>query len=414
MYKYNPKDVFEFNTNYSLKNDKKRYLIFQTNQHEFLYPDRENPSEDVNGTTHPLLALFFALFNGDRTVSDVVKDYSTLTGADAGSIRKFAEKTLKEIFAEKQGTARQGKYIKFDENLFYIPGNIIIKANRKRENFVDVVDFKDFLIPKKDLDVHSFRYYSPLDCILEVNFTCYTDCVYCYADRRKPIQFSIPLNRLKEVIREAREIGMRTFDLCGGELFLYEKWDILVKELLENNFNPYISTKVPLSEETIKRLKNVGMKEIQISLDSIKEEELKQILNVYGNYLNSIVETIKCLEKEDLKIFINGQISSLNSNPENVKEMLDFLLTFKNINSIKLGPTGYSLYRPKGNYEKISPHLADVKKIEELIDIYKQKHRKVSINFSGYGEREVYFNEFKKRKRGLMKGQSVRGIFMRL
>lgn len=406
MYKYNPGDVFVFNKNYSLKNDKKRFLIFQTDVHEFLYPDKENPSEDINGTIHPLLALFFALFNGKRTLADVVGDYSKLTGADAGSIRKFAEKTLNEISGNKKG-----KYIKFDENLFYIPSNVIVKANHKLEDAGGEVDFKDFLIPKKDLDFHSFRYYSPLDCIFEVNFTCYTDCVYCYADRRIPAQCSIPINRLKEIIREARKIGMRTFDLCGGELFLYEKWDVLAAELLANNFKPYISTKIPLSEETVKRLKGVGIKEIQISLDSIKKDELKRILNVNGNYLDSMVETIKCLEKEDFKIFINGQISRLNGSPENVKEMLDFLLNFPNINSIKFGPIGYSLYRPGGNFEKISPSLASVKKIQEIIEIYKQEHQNVSINFSGYSERDVYVNDSKKKEERFKERAKCSGNF---
>lgn len=389
MYKYDLEDVFVFNEKYFLKNDKKRYLLLKRDIHDSLFPDEDNPTEDINTIIHPLLALFFTLFNGRRSVKDVVEDYSKLTGIEINFINKFTEKTLNEILSFEG----KGKFIKFDNHLFYIPLNIILKSNKLIKDTANEVDFRSFLIPKKDLDLHSFRYYSPLDCIFEVNFLCYTDCVYCYADRRKQMQCSIPIERMKELIKEARDIGMRAFDLCGGELFLYDKWDVLLEELLKNDFNPYISTKIPLSEEVIRKLKNIGVKAIQISMDSINKAELKKIVKVDGNYLDRLIDMIKCLEKEDFEIFINGQISNLNNKPENVKKMLDYLLTFNNIRRIKLGAIGYSFYKPPGNYEKITPSLSSIKNIEEIVNTYKAKYKNVAISFSGYSAKDSYIDE---------------------
>ena len=39
----------------------------------------------------------------------------------------------------------------------------------------------------------------------------------------------IPLERIAEIVKEARKIGVVNFDLIGGEVFKYKKWRELVK-----------------------------------------------------------------------------------------------------------------------------------------------------------------------------------------
>ena len=48
-----------------------------------------------------------------------------------------------------------------------------------------------------------------------------TDCIYCYADRREKIDCTIPLERLYEIIDEAKELDLRAIDVIGGDFFLY-------------------------------------------------------------------------------------------------------------------------------------------------------------------------------------------------
>lgn len=386
-------EVYTFNDNYLLKDDKKRFIALKRYSHDVF--DKLNdayPAEDVNVIMHPLIALFFSLFDGKRRVKDVIAKYSELTGIRFRNMSTFTENVIRNVVNKEKG-----KFMKFGEHLFYIPKDIITKDQKR--DIKDEIDVNDFLIPKKELDLKSLRTYSPLDCLFEVNFKCVTDCIYCYADRRNKIQCSIPINRLKEIIKEAKQLKMRTFELSGGELFLYDKWEILLKELLDNDFRPYISTKIPLSREVIIKLKHLGMKEIQLSIDSIRKDELKEILKVNQDYQERITRTLKLLDKEGFTIFINGQITRSNDSPKGVKEMLDFFLGLNNIRSIKFGAIGYSLYKSTEHFHMISPRIKNLHKIEELFNEYKAKHNNIIINFSGYSSNKKYINEFSEKEK---------------
>lgn len=384
--------MYKFNENYLLKNDRKRFLIIRKQSHEtFLDSDADNETEDVNSIIHPLIALLLFLFDGSRSKETVAAEYSKILGVDKGHIRKLVEELIKASRGQK------GKFLKFADDFFFIPKNIIVngKTGRiKKQSF----DINDFLIPKSELDLKSLRYYSPIDCILEVNFKCYTDCIYCYADRRSNTQCSIPIERLKEIIHEAKQIGMRSFDLCGGEIFLYDPWEILVSELIENGFRPYISTKIPLSKRTIRRLKDIGVNEIQLSIDSIVPDELAEMLMVEASYFEKITETLRDLDAEGFSIFINSQLTKFNDNPENMKKHLDFFLTFNSIKSIKVGAVGNSLYKPPGNHIRIASSLDRIKAISEIVEQYRSNHNGISINFSGYSTKDKFVGEFNEKK----------------
>lgn len=389
----NENEIYVFNKNYLLKNDKRRFFILKKYTHDIF--DELNdpyPVEDVNAIIHPLIALYFALFNGKRTLRDVITEYMKITGISYEPMKIFTEKILDEILKQVKG-----KFMKFGNHFFYIPKNVIIKS--QIISTTSEIVLNDFFIPQKDLDLKSMRAYSPIDCLFEINFSCYTDCIYCYADRKKQKHCSIPINRMKDIIKEAKQIGMRSFNLSGGELFLYPQWEIILQEILANNFRPYISTKIPLSRQMIHILKQLGLHEIQLSIDSIRENEMMEILHVNNEYREKIINTLKMLNEEGFSIFINGQITCSNDSLESVRGIFDFLLKFDNIKSIKFGAAGYSLYKSMENFQTISSTVKNLKEIEVLIDEYKDKYKNIKIDFSGYSSKEKYINNFSKKEK---------------
>jgi radical SAM protein with 4Fe4S-binding SPASM domain len=198
---------------------------------------------------------------------------------------------------------------------------------------------------------------------------------------------------VKEIIKEAKELGMRQFDPCGGELLLYENWETLIKELIDAGYRPYISTKIPISENDIKKLKDLGQKEIQLSIDSIRGDELKNILKVDLNYIEKIKKTLKYLEKEKMDVYINSQITNFNNNTEHIKHMLEYFLTFNNIKRIKVGHIGRSIYLDPDVYANISSTYDNIKKIEDLVELYKNKYHDIDISFSGYSKKDKYISD---------------------
>lgn len=395
-----------FNTNYSLKYDIKRFeLIEKITNNLFKKIDDKFAAEDIYMSIHPLLALLLSFFDGNRSVKTIIDEYSKLVGFNKVHIDGFVRRMIAEL-----STPDKGKYLEFGDSFFYMPKNLLLKENESKKN-VPEINPEHFMIHSDELDLKSYRSYLPTDCLLELNFKCHTDCIYCYADRKKIKDCTIPISRLKEIIREAKNLKMRSFDLSGGELFLYENWEILLQELLENGFMPYISTKIPISEDIIKKLKHLGIEGIQFSLDSMVEDELKHILNVGDDYLKKMMKSIEDLDKEEIKIAINSQITSINDNLVNTKKMLDYFVNLKNIRSIRFGVAGFSIYKSADNYKKIAPSLGKVLKIEELIKSYKESYQNISISFSGYNKKESIFNDHDAKQKSFSERARCSGNF---
>ena len=108
----------------------------------------------------------------------------------------------------------------FNNFIFSFQKNILIPYSSKysKRNF----DFNSYKINFNDQSYSSIRLNRPIDTVLMINNQCVTDCIYCYADKQNSTSCKISFSRLKEIILEAKELGMRNFDINGGELFLYE------------------------------------------------------------------------------------------------------------------------------------------------------------------------------------------------
>lgn len=222
MFEVNYDEKLAFNTNYSLKYDIKRFELIERISHNlFKKSDDKIPTEDIYMPIHPLLALLLLSFDGNKSVKTVIDEYTKLVGFNKVQIDDFVRKMISEL-----SNPGKGKYLEFGDSLFYLPKNLLLKEKESKKN-VPKINLEHFMIRSDNLDLKSYRSYLPTDCILEINFNCITDCIYCYADRKKKKDCTIPISRFKEIIREAKSLKMRSFDISGGELFLYENWEIL-------------------------------------------------------------------------------------------------------------------------------------------------------------------------------------------
>ena len=381
------KGVYILNPAYNLKLDKNRIVII----------NRTNDPREKSfiGYVHPVYAVLLSQFDGKKTLSEIEEDLASLLKSDVSSAADIVAPLLEN---------EEELYFHYDGYHLSFPERLLVK---KSENVVPhTFEAKSFYIPKKDLDMESWRLHSPLDLLFVLNTRCITDCVYCYADRQKKMDCKIPLERLKEIIAEARELEMRSFDITGGEIFLYTHWEEILRELVTNGFYPYISTKIPIDLTTIHRLKSIGINRIQISIDSIIKDDLKAILGVDDDYLDRIKETFKNLDENDFEIFTNTQVNALNQ--DNILKLYDYLLTLKNIKRINAGAAGFSLYKGLNEYRDYKPDPDRLKRIETDMDELKEKYEgKININFSGAFEGSKLIDttpeekkeEFRKRSR---------------
>lgn len=372
------------NPYYSLKNDKKRVVL--CNAPSFKIPE-EIAEESISSYIHPAYAMALSFFNGENTLEFCIDKISKLFGATTEDSYNFVSPYLDN---------KKRVVVKYDGKDFEFPRRILLDNSQfnfyKRE-----LNWEDYNI-EEELDFKTFRLIeSPTTINLLVNTICVTDCIYCYVQRDKRIDCQIPVERLREIIKEAKQQKISKFDIGGTEVFLYKHWDILMKTLLENGFYPYLSTKVPLTLNDLQKIKNMGVDDLQLSIDTADNSEAQKVNGVkIGNYSDKIFETLKNTEKAGLNIVINSVLTKYNSGKESIKKLLDKINLNSNIESVTLNPGETSLYCSENNFNDFKLSIKEIEEIESFINQIKSNY-KFKVNVADYDKINNYQKDLNKK-----------------
>jgi radical SAM protein with 4Fe4S-binding SPASM domain len=344
--------IFVLNPEYILRNDINRIIL-------------ASKEDGITTFIHPLQAMIISFFDKPLEYSVHIKRISDTLQIESCAVEDFIARLLHN--SEKL-------WIGEGHNSSHYPENVIITLP---ENYSERgYHYKEFLTDGKKVDLISKRFQIPIETMLMINTLCYTDCIYCYADRRNKINLKIPIERLSEIIKEARELKFRKFDTSGGEFFLYEKWELLLTLLISNGFYPTIPTKIPLSRCQISKIKEFGVKEIQISLDSINSTVLSKTLNVSNEYWKKINTTIHELEKAKVHFRINTIVTKYNSGFNEIEKLVDYLLHFEFFNQITIGCVGFTLYKSPKHNRSIMPNKLNIESVfKQLMEKYANNSR---------------------------------------
>jgi radical SAM protein with 4Fe4S-binding SPASM domain len=379
-----------FNPAYLMINDKKRVIITES-----LYVSKDPLAKDgFTSIIHPVCAILVIMFDGKHTFEDTIEKASVNLGLDRTLISDVA-KTLIENPEEVR--------IQFGETASSFPQRTLIEkkeADRLFGTYNNNYKIRDFFIPNNIVDLKTVRSYKPIEMSLIINLKCATDCIYCYANKK---QKYVPLSteRILELVDEAKRLNMRNFDITGGELFLHKDWDIILERIIKNGFIPYISTKVPIDEKTIIRYKEVGMKKIQVSIDSFNSGTLVKLLQTNHDYVNKITKTFDLLEKHCIEVVSHTILTNYNASSQNIQQLITKLNPYSNISSIKFDFAGYSIYLNPTVNQKIMLSKKEAEHITENIRELRKSFPKVSVGSISTmeGSFRVAEEKFKKRAR---------------
>jgi radical SAM protein with 4Fe4S-binding SPASM domain len=254
------------------------------------------------------------------------------------------------------------------------PKNILVDSERL---FAPTVNYLPEDFSYTELDFEQDRFYkAPLTMVFMVNNTCYTDCAYCYANKlvkNKPIAF----DRVKEIIREAKQLQMQNIIVVGGEFFLYPKWRELLDYMMKNGFKEsLISTKVPIKDDDIIAVKAYDIP-IQISLDAIHPNSLARILNVKPEYAEKIQQTIRLLEQHGIAFQVATVLTKYNDSIENLDSLHQFLANFNNLRRWEIRVGFKSLYS-RMDFDEIRTSKESIEQINQWVKKVR-KHTKINI-----------------------------------
>ncbi|GAB4278854.1 MAG: radical SAM protein [Marinilabiliales bacterium] len=371
----NKETKYIFNPSYLMKNDLKRIIITDKNP-RFLNKNNIDVNTEFITAIHPIHAMMLSFFNGKDNLDTVISKISYFFGLPYEKVEK-----LVSIYIENKNEI----LLEYEGNIFDIPKNIIVQnTNNEYHNY----RAEDFII-EEEVDIQTERLFLPLDLTFMMTNKCLTNCIYCYADRKtkyKPISFE----RLKIIIKEAKNIGIRNFDLSGGELFLYSNWEELLIELSQNGFFPYISTKIPIEWDTINKLKNLGFKTIQFSIDSLNPKILKETIKTKDDYIVKLKESLRNCEDLGIKIRINTVLTRQCYVIEDFKSLIEYLMTFNNLENHNITIAGYSIYLGEKEYLNYRLNENSIKEIQNFVNNINNDY---PIEFNDYAKQVEYLTD---------------------
>ncbi len=316
-----------FNSDYYLRNDGKRVILSTTTQaieHEGKRPWMSR--------IHPLYAMILAILSMPKEIEEAIDDISDFFGfSNTQASEMIASLIKKEDYKEAS----------FDGTVNYFPGDVLLTDNEiKKPSSYSPTEFIF-----KEVDVDSQRMIlAPNSVLLIINNKCATQCAYCYADKKHVYSTTLSFKKIKSIIDDACALGIREFEIIGGEFFLFPQWEELLDYLLSKGILPrMISTKVPLSDNQIERFSRFNIR-LQISLDSVFPKILSDTLKVSDSYAEKIKATIRNIDASGIRYQLATVLTYSSASIKNLEGLYEFIKTLDNLKGWEIRYAFKSLY----------------------------------------------------------------------
>ncbi|MDE7149506.1 MAG: radical SAM protein [Bacteroidales bacterium] len=314
------------------------------------------------------MAQMLSVFDGKRTMTECLSVLENRFELSRNDLQEILDRYIEN--REWINSEDESKCFLALENM------LIQKGDYERVEYYKMEDFP--MSGKADFSFR--RNHGPVVAIFELTMRCYTDCVYCYADRRNHVETNLSTQEILDVIRQMKQIGVKDVSINGGEVLLHPDIKEILQEMVRCGYYPLISTKYPVEYEMLEFLHKIGITQIQISIDSINPDTLSSVLKVDKDYFEKIRHTMKLLDEMRFHWQTNTILTKYNSHLEKeVKPLFSFLTSFKHIRNIRSSEAGYSLYKTPEHYRAIKARAEDLHSIALYIDTLKDTFP--SINF---------------------------------
>ena len=220
---------------------------------------------------------------------------------------------------------------------------------------------------------------------VSVTDNCNLRCVYCMKEKENNFlknDEKLTDDEIYKIVKESAKLGIKKIRITGGEPLVRAGIVNLIGRI--NNIpgieEIYLTTNGILLADKLEELKLNGLKGVNISLDSLKEERFSKLTRL-GKLENVLVAIDKAIE-----LGIKVKLNTVIVNDVNKDEIIDFVNLTKekpiDIRFIELMPIGIAInYKGVTNEEKeLAKKLLGLKgflKDYSLID--EKKHIEVKI-----------------------------------
>ncbi|BAL23755.1 radical SAM/SPASM domain-containing protein [Azoarcus sp. KH32C] len=170
---------------------------------------------------------------------------------------------------------------------------------------------------------------------LEKSYLCNFQCTHCsaeyYMDRHLHKVFKIEderrkidLDDIRELSRQADELGIARFVITGGEPLVMKDFDAVVEAIDPEKH--YVITDTNgwfLDYERAKHLKAIGVEKVQLSLDSFIAEQHDAFRNKPGSY-KRVMRAIEASLDAGLNLILSTVLVNGRAKTDEFREMCEF------------------------------------------------------------------------------------------
>jgi AdoMet-dependent heme synthase len=151
----------------------------------------------------------------------------------------------------------------------------------------------------------------PLSVHLDVTYRCNERCVHCYLDHDDHGELSTA--EIKSVLTQLSEAGVFFLTISGGEVLMRRDLFEILEFARGLLFNVKLKTNgAMIREAEAKRIRELGVEQIQISVYSHRPEVHDAITKLPGS-LKRTIEAIRFLRAQRLKVTIANVLMSANA-----------------------------------------------------------------------------------------------------
>ena len=220
---------------------------------------------------------------------------------------------------------------------------------------------------------------APLWMLLELTHKCPLECPYCY----NQLDFAKINDQMQKedwlrVMEEAREMGVVQIGFSGGEPLLNKDLPELIKKASGLGFyTNLITSGVGAEEGIVKKLKEAGLKNVQIGIQSSEKEIMTLLTNNKTAYEQKI-KFAKEVKEAGMQVVINATIHKLNI--DHVDKIIEFAhnLGAEYLELANVQYYGWALE----NIDKLLPSKEQIKEAKRLTNIYRDnKENKMKVFF---------------------------------
>ena len=158
------------------------------------------------------------------------------------------------------------------------------------------------------------------------NYKCNFKCEHCsikrFQGKKEGERFD--LDKVRDLARQADEMGLAQFVITGGEPLVFSDLEDLIMAIDPSKF--YIisdSNGWHLDHEKAKRLKEIGLDKIQLSLDSLDAKEHDDFRRAPGSHARAMNAIDACLDA-GLNIILSTVVTKQRVRSDEFIEYLEF------------------------------------------------------------------------------------------